>query len=127
LVNADGARIVQALGNLLRNAIKFTPNGGRISIDVNGRAGGGGAGGRVEFSVQDSGPGIPLENQARLFDRYWQSSSGARARGTGLGLSIAKGIVDAHGGEIWVRSSPGQGSTFTFAIPAAPTPVRGER
>jgi len=127
LVNADGARIVQALGNLLRNAIKFTPNGGRISIDVNGRAGGGGAGGRVEFSVQDSGPGIPLENQARLFDRYWQSSSGARARGTGLGLSIAKGIVDAHGGEIWVRSSPGQGSTFSFAIPAAPTPVHGER
>jgi PAS domain S-box-containing protein len=125
LVNADGARIVQALGNLLRNAIKFTPNGGRISIDVNGRGGAGG--GRVEFSVQDSGPGIPLENQARLFDRYWQSSSGARARGTGLGLSIAKGIVDAHGGEIWVRSNPGQGSTFSFAIPAAPTPVRGER
>ena len=123
LVNADGARIVQALGNLLRNAIKFTPNGGRISIDVNGRGGGS----RVEFSVHDSGPGIPLENQARLFDRYWQSSNGARARGTGLGLSIAHGIVAAHGGEIWVRSSPGQGSTFTFAIPAAPTPVRGER
>jgi PAS domain S-box-containing protein len=121
LVSADGARIVQALGNLLRNAIKFTPNGGRISIDVHDR------GGRVEFSVQDSGPGIPLENQARLFDRYWQSSNGARARGTGLGLSITQGIVDAHGGEIWLRSNPGHGSTFTFAIPAAPSPVHGER
>ena len=121
LMSADGARIVQALGNLLRNAIKFTPNGGRITIGVDSRAG------RVEFSVKDSGPGIPLENQARLFDRYWQSSNGARARGTGLGLSIAKGIVDAHGGEIWVQSAPGDGSTFTFAIPAAPPPMRGDR
>jgi signal transduction histidine kinase len=120
LVSADGARIVQTLGNLLRNAIKFTPNGGRISMGVSD------GGGRVEFSIEDSGPGIPLENQARLFDRYWQSSNGARARGTGLGLSIAKGIVDAHGGEIWVRSTPGQGSTFTFAIPAAPSPVHGD-
>jgi len=120
LLSADGARIVQAMGNLLRNAIKFTPNGGRITIDVDARAG------RVEFSVSDSGPGIPLENQPRLFDRYWQSSNGARARGTGLGLSIAKGIVDAHGGEIWVRSTPGEGSTFTFAIPAASAHTRGE-
>ncbi|HEV8218271.1 MAG TPA: ATP-binding protein, partial [Gemmatimonadaceae bacterium] len=119
LVSADGARIVQALGNLVRNAIKFTPNGGRIAIGVDASAG------RVEFWVKDSGPGIPLDNQARLFDRYWQSSNGARARGTGLGLSIAKGIVDAHGGEIWVRSTPGQGSTFTFAIPAAPSPASG--
>jgi len=122
LVSADGARIVQALGNLLRNAIKFTPNSGRIAIAVTDRNG------RVEFSVEDSGPGIAVDSQARLFDRYWQSSNGARARGTGLGLSIAKGIVDAHGGEIWVRSTPGQGSTFTFAIPAAPTGVaRAER
>jgi len=120
LLSADGARIVQAMGNLLRNAIKFTPNGGRITIDVDARAG------RVEFSVSDSGPGIPLENQPRLFDRYWQSSNGARARGTGLGLSIAKGIVDAHGGDIWVRSTPGEGSTFTFAIPAASAHTRGE-
>jgi signal transduction histidine kinase len=121
LVYADGARIVQVLGNLLRNAIKFTPNGGKIIVAVNDRSG------RVEFSVNDSGPGIAVENQARLFDRYWQSSNGARARGTGLGLSIAKGIVDAHGGEIWVRSAPGQGSTFGFVIPAAPSPARGER
>ncbi len=120
LMSADGARIVQALGNLLRNAIKFTPNGGRITIGVDSHNG------SVEFSVKDSGPGIPLENQPRLFDRYWQSSNGARARGTGLGLSIARGIVDAHGGAIWVRSAPGEGSAFTFAIPAASPTRRGD-
>ena len=120
LLSADGARIVQALGNLLRNAIKFTPNGGNITVGVDARDA------RVQFWVSDSGPGIPVENQARLFDRYWQSSNGARVRGTGLGLSIAKGIVDAHGGEIWVQSTPGEGSTFTFAIPAATPPARGD-
>jgi signal transduction histidine kinase len=120
LLSADGARIVQALGNLLRNAIKFTPNGGNITVGVDARDA------RVQFWVSDSGPGIPVENQARLFDRYWQSSNGARVRGTGLGLSITKGIVDAHGGEIWVRSTPGEGSTFTFAIPAATPPARGD-
>ena len=61
------------------------------------------------FSVRDTGPGIALEDQRRVFDRYWQSSDGARSRGTGLGLSIAKGIVEAHGGRIWVESTPGTG------------------
>ena len=111
LLTADGARIVQALGNLLRNAIKFTPNGGRIVLGVERAESG------VVFSVRDSGTGIPLANQARVFDRYWQSSDGSRARGTGLGLSITKGIVEAHGGTIWVQSTPGQGSTFSFSVP----------
>jgi signal transduction histidine kinase len=111
LVAADGARIVQVLGNLLRNAIKFTPNGGRIVVAVEpGETG-------VVFSVHDTGAGIPVANQGQVFDRYWQSSDGSRARGTGLGLSIAKGIVDAHGGRIWVQSVPGQGSTFSFSVP----------
>jgi len=111
LVSADGARIVQALGNLLRNAIKFTPNGGRIVLAVKpGESG-------VVFSVRDTGAGIPAANQTRVFDRYWQSSDGSRARGTGLGLSIAKGIVEAHGGSIWLQSSPGEGSTFAFSVP----------
>ena len=111
LVVADGARVVQALGNLLRNAIKFTPNGGRIVIAVKpGESG-------VVFSVRDSGAGIPVASQARVFDRYWQSSDGSRTRGTGLGLSITKGIVEAHGGTIWLHSTPGQGSTFSFSVP----------
>jgi signal transduction histidine kinase len=112
LVTADGARIVQVLGNLLRNAIKFTPNGGRIVVAVKpGESG-------VVFSVRDSGAGIPVANQGHVFDRDWHSSDGSRARGTGLGLSIAKGIVEAHGGGIWLHSSPGQGSTFSFSVPA---------
>jgi PAS domain S-box-containing protein len=118
VVHADGARVVQVLGNLLRNAIKFTPNGGRIAITV----GRGDSGGGVVFSVRDTGVGIATTNQARVFDRDWQSSDGSRTRGTGLGLSIAKGIVEAHGGRIWLQSQPSQGSTFSFSIPdhAAP-------
>jgi len=111
LVTADGARIVQALGNLLRNAIKFTPNGGRIVVALEARDS------SVVFSVRDSGIGIPAANRHRVFERDWQSSDGSRTRGTGLGLSIAKGIVEAHGGGIWLESSPGQGSTFSFSVP----------
>lgn len=113
LISADGARVVQVLGNLLRNAIKFTPNGGRIVLAAEHRDR------MVVFSVSDTGQGIPLANQTRVFDRYWQASTGARSGGSGLGLSIAKGIVEAHGGTIWLASAPGQGSTFSFALPVA--------
>jgi signal transduction histidine kinase len=112
-VAADGARIVQVLGNLVRNAIKFTPSGGSIAIRADGQDG------AVVFSVRDTGRGISEESQRHIFERYWQSSDGARARGTGLGLSIARGIVEAHGGRISVESAAGQGSTFTFTIPRA--------
>lgn len=119
LARADGARIVQVLGNLLRNAIKFTPRAGRVVIAVEARDG------SVMFSVSDTGPGISLENQSKVFDRYWQASRGARIRGTGLGLSIARGIVEAHGGHIWVESNGGNGagggSMFAFTIPQAGT------
>jgi PAS domain S-box-containing protein len=113
LIRADGSRIVQVLGNLVRNALKFTPGGGRISIAAEGKDG------AATFSVSDTGRGISEENQRRIFDRYWQSSDGARARGSGLGLSIAQGIVEAHGGRIWVESALGNGSTFAFIIPRA--------
>lgn len=113
LVAADGARVVQVLGNLLRNAIKFTPNGGRIVLAAEHRDR------SVVLGVSDTGQGIPLANQARVFDRYWQASAGARIGGSGLGLSIAKGIVEAHGGSIWLTSAPGRGSTFSFALPVA--------
>jgi PAS domain S-box-containing protein len=112
-IRADRARIVQVLGNLIRNAIKFTPDGGRVALQLRADDG------VVVFSVQDTGRGISTENQAHIFDAYWQSSDGARARGSGLGLSIARGIVEAHGGRIWVESTPGQGSTFSFSIPRA--------
>jgi PAS domain S-box-containing protein len=113
LVVADRTRVVQVLSNLLRNAIKFTPRDGRIEIRAEPRER------FIAFSVADTGPGISAEKQARVFDRYWQSSAGARQRGAGLGLSIAKGIVEAHGGRIWVRSVPGEGSEFAFTIPEA--------
>jgi len=117
LVAGDGGRIVQVLGNLVRNAIKFTPSGGRIVLSAARRDG------AVEFAVKDSGRGISSENQTRIFDRYWQSSDGARARGSGLGLSIAKGIVEAHGGHIRLESARDAGSLFAFTVPASAAPI----
>jgi signal transduction histidine kinase len=111
-INADEARIVQVLANLIRNAIKFTPDGGRITIRAAA------VDGVVRFSVTDTGIGIDPALHHRIFDRYWHASAGARRRGTGLGLSIAKGIVEAHGGKISVESSAGAGSTFSFTLPA---------
>ena len=116
LIQADSTRIVQVLGNLLRNAIKFTPEGGQITVGVET------GDKQLTFLVRDTGAGIPSDYQERVFDRFWQASDGARARGTGLGLSIAKGIIDAHGGRIWVTSVPGNGSTFSFTVPLAQTP-----
>lgn len=117
LVTADRTRIVQVLTNLLRNAVKFTPRDGRVTISAQPDGAG------VLFAVADTGAGIGLDKQTKIFERYWQSSAGARQRGAGLGLSIAKGIVEAHGGRIWVRSAPGEGSSFLFTVPAAPTPA----
>ncbi len=111
LVMADGARVVQVLANILRNAIKFTPEDGKVVIATEVQDG------AVVFSVTDTGRGIEADHQAKVFDRYWQTSRGARARGSGLGLSIAKGIVEAHGGRIWVESDLGKGSVFAFSIP----------
>ena len=111
----DASRIVQVLGNLLNNALKFTPDGGRILVGAEGR------GANVVFFVSDSGPGIPAADQARVFDRYWHARRSANKRGTGLGLSIAKGIVEAHGGRIWLESAPGEGTTFSFSVPVDST------
>jgi PAS domain S-box-containing protein len=111
-INADEARVVQVLSNLIRNAIKFTPDGGRIRIRAEAHEG------LVRFSVTDTGIGIDPALHQRIFDRYWHASAGARRRGTGLGLSIAKGIVEAHGGRMSVDSQMGMGSTFSFTLPA---------
>jgi PAS domain S-box-containing protein len=116
-LNVDASRIVQVLGNLLRNALKFTPDGGRIAVRAEPRSG------NVVFAVSDTGPGIPAADQPRVFDRYWHSRRTANKRGTGLGLSIAKGIIEAHGGRMWLESIPGKGSTFFFSIPAETMPA----
>jgi PAS domain S-box-containing protein len=111
-VLADRDRLLQVLSNLVGNAVKFTPRGGRVTLRA------GGADGELAFAVSDTGVGIPAEQLPRVFDRYWQAD--ARRTGAGLGLAIARGIVEAHGGRIWVDSAPGEGSTFSFTLPAAP-------
>ena len=110
LVSGDRGRLAQVFGNLLGNAVKFTPEGGKVSLKAWRD------GDDVVFEVADTGPGISPENQAHLFDRFWQANRADR-RGVGLGLPISKGIVEAHGGRIWIVSEPGKGSRFCVAIP----------
>jgi signal transduction histidine kinase len=112
VVIADEGRLLQVIENLVGNAIKFTNAGGRVVVAVRRR------GPDAVFSVTDTGPGIPPEQQCRLFDNFWQANSHDR-RGLGLGLSITKEIVGAHGGRLWVDSAVGVGSTFSFTVPIA--------
>jgi signal transduction histidine kinase len=109
---ADGARVVQVLSNLVGNAIKFTPAGGRITI------GAAPDGACVRVSVADTGYGIPAEHLPHVFGAFWQGDTADR-RGAGLGLSIASALVAAHGGRMWVESEVGQGTTVHFTVPAA--------
>jgi signal transduction histidine kinase/CheY-like chemotaxis protein len=115
-VAADRDRILQVFGNLLGNAIKFTPEGGKIMVAAAMEN----DGLTARFSVSDTGPGITPAHLPHVFDRYWQAKTTAKL-GTGLGLSIAKGIVEAHAGRIWVESEPGSGASFIFTLPCAPT------
>jgi signal transduction histidine kinase len=108
---ADHNRMLQVFENLLGNAVKFTRAGGQITLGAKADAE------NVLFFVADTGRGIDGDHLPRVFDRYWQARHEDRAQGVGLGLPIVRGIVEAHGGRIWVESSPGQGSTFSFAIP----------
>ena len=115
-VLADRERILQVLANLVANARKFTPAGGEIRV----RAGIDAAEpALVRFTVHDTGCGIPQEHLPHLFDRFWQARRNSKERGTGLGLAISKGIIEAHGGRIWVESEVGAGSTFSFELPTA--------
>src|SRR5688572_5995679 len=109
---ADGNRLLQVFENLIGNAIKFTPAGGRITAGATATDEG------VVFRVADTGSGIPSDDLPRVFDRFWQATRTGR-RGAGLGLPITRGIVEAHGGRIWVESTAGHGSTFFFTIPRA--------
>jgi signal transduction histidine kinase len=111
-VDADPERVFQVLANLVGNAIKFTPSGGAVSIDIAV------VDGAVRFAVRDTGSGIAAGELAHIFDRYWQARRGRGAgSGSGLGLYIAKGIVEAHGQRIWVESTHGAGATFYFGLP----------
>ncbi|MDQ6886205.1 MAG: PAS domain-containing sensor histidine kinase [Gemmatimonadota bacterium] len=111
LVRADRERVLQVLSNLVSNAVKFTPPGGRITLRAEQDAG------MVRFGVADTGSGIPSEDVPHLFDRFWHARRAAHERGTGLGLFIVKGLVEAHGGRVRMESTPGQGSTFSFTLP----------
>jgi signal transduction histidine kinase len=109
----DGDRLLQVLTNLVGNALKFTPAGGVVTIaaaidDSD-----------VLFSVSDTGRGISPEDQSHLFERFWRGK-GAGKGGAGLGLSIAKGIVEIHGGRLWLDRASSTGSTFCFSIPRRP-------
>jgi signal transduction histidine kinase len=116
-VLADHRRILQVFSNLIGNAIKFTPEGGRVRIRCaeEGEH-------TVRFEVADTGCGIVPEDMPHIFGQFWQGRPSDR-RGMGLGLAIAKGVVEAHGGRIWAESEPGAGATFLFTIPRATQPV----
>ena len=109
-VRGDAARVLQVFSNLVGNAVKFTPEGGVITLSAAR------ADNRIYCTIADTGPGIPPEDLPRIFGKFWQSKRGDK-RGVGLGLAIARGIVEAHGGTINVRSEMGRGSVFSFSLP----------
>jgi signal transduction histidine kinase len=113
LVEGDERRIRQVVFNLLSNAVKFTPQGGTVQVSSAQQNG------EVLVSVADTGPGIALEDHERIFEEFQQTEVGQEQReGTGLGLALSRKLVELHGGRIWVESQLGEGSTFTFTLPA---------
>jgi signal transduction histidine kinase len=115
-IEGDRDRLLQVLGNLIGNAIKFVPAGGTVTIGAQDLYG------QIRLWISDDGPGIAAEHLPRVFDRFWQANRQGRG-GAGLGLTIAKSIVDAHGGQIGVHSHEGEGSTFFCWLPCSPAPT----
>ncbi len=115
----------ELLGNLISNAFKFTPAGGRVRVRARGADGA--SGGRVMFEVSDSGEGIPPSQLPYIFEKYYQAGHSAGKVGTGLGLAIAREVVEAHRGRIEAESEPGRGTTFRVELPTRPVPVRAPR
>ena len=111
LADAERARLV--LTNLVHNAVKFTPPGGKITVSAELNAA------EVIVSVEDTGVGIPADDLSRIFERFYKADRARSGGGTGLGLAIAKHVVQGHGGRIWAESVEGQGSTFYFTLPVA--------
>jgi len=115
-VRADPTRVSQIVGNLLGNAIKFTPEQGCVKLIATPKDA------EILFQVTDDGPGIAADNVSHIFDNFWQARKNDR-RGVGLGLAIAKTLVEAQGGKIWVESQVDRGSTFSFSLPAVSVPA----
>jgi signal transduction histidine kinase len=111
LVRGDRHRLVQVLANLVSNAFKVTTEGAvRIKLEHRGQ--------EVVFAVVDNGPGVPEDVRSTIFEPYWRAEK-ATYKGTGLGLAIVRGIVEGHGGRVWIESGPGRGAAFLFSIPTA--------
>ena len=110
-VRGDGDRLDQALGNLLHNAIKFTPAGGQINVSAATQDG------EVAIAVRDTGIGISADDQTRIFERFYKAAEARGRPGSGLGLAIVKSIAERHGGKVWLESQLGKGSTFFLQVP----------
>lgn len=123
-INGDARRVEQVLINIVGNALKVTPSGGRVTVRVEY------LGTEVQFSVEDTGPGIPEDEHERIFERFYQpvAARGLEATtGSGLGLTIARQLVEAHQGRMWLESEVGRGSVFYFTLPATRERRRSRR
>ena len=114
ILKVDTERFLQVLRNVIGNALKFTPEGGRVNVSVRTIDGG------LQISVADTGPGIPEKNLTTIFEKFQQVNPKGpyKTKGTGLGLAIAKQVITHHGGKIWAESKLGEGSTFFILLPA---------
>ena len=110
-IEADERKVKQILYNLLSNAAKFTPDGGRVEVRVRQENE------HVQVDVEDTGIGIAPDDQTRIFEEFRQVGRERSREGTGLGLTLTKRFIELHGGRIWVESTPGKGSTFSFTLP----------
>jgi len=111
IVSADRTRLEQVAANLIDNAVKYTPAGGRVDVEARRE------GDAAVLEVRDTGPGIPANELPRIFDRLFRGDTSRTERGLGLGLSLVKAIVEAHGGTVTVNSELGRGSTFSVSLP----------
>jgi signal transduction histidine kinase len=112
MLRGDERKFKQVLLNLLSNALKFTPEGGRIDVSAHLQDG------AAEIAVADTGVGIAPEDQEAIFEEFRQvGTADKKVEGTGLGLALSRKFIELHGGRIWVKSQVGQGSTFTFTLP----------
>jgi two-component system, OmpR family, sensor histidine kinase BaeS len=112
-VLADAGRLHQVITNLLTNALKFTPSGGRVTLQTAP------AGAEAVLQVTDTGPGIPADELPRIFDRFWRGRGAAHISGSGIGLAVAAELASAHGGRLDAHSEPGHGARLTLTLPRA--------